>query len=188
MECFPALRSGWLNGWILICSLYLMYGVFLTTMPKDVRARLFYYDRSHWSKKQRVFYVLGRLSVLAFLTLLIFTPLKIGRGVFIPGLVLFALGLVGFIIALSNFKNMHHHQPATEGLYSISRHPQILMLFIAGLGMSIAVGSWPALLLLLIAKFFGHFRTLAEEKACLEQYGDSYQIYMKRIPRYLLFF
>lgn len=188
MECFPALRSGWLNGWILVCLLYLMYGALLTTMPKEVRARLFYYDRSHWSKEQRFFYIMGRLSVLAFIGLVIFTPLKIGRGVFIPGLVLFVIGLVGFIIALSNFKNMPPLQPAMDGLYSISRHPQILMLFIAGLGMSIAVGSWLALLLLLIAKFFGHFRTLAEEKACLEQYGDSYRNYMKRIPRYFLFF
>ncbi|HJH26445.1 MAG TPA: hypothetical protein C5S37_06635 [Methanophagales archaeon] len=180
MELIPTLEIGWLNGWILLCLLYLIYGVFLTTFLKEVRTRLFYYDRSRWSKKQRIFYVMGRVSVLVYLVLIIFTPLKIGANIFIPGIILFVLGLVGFIIALSNFKNMPPNQPATKGLYKISRHPQILMLFISSFGICIAIASWLALLILIISKFFGHFRTLAEEETCLEQYGDSYRNYMKR--------
>jgi protein-S-isoprenylcysteine O-methyltransferase Ste14 len=188
MELIPALQIGWLNGWTLVCSLYLIYGAFLMTFPKDVRARLFSYDRSRWSRKQRAFYVIGRVSVLVYLVLITLAPLRTGTGVFIPGIILFALGLVGFIIALSDFKNMLPNQPATEGLYSISRHPQVLMLFISSVGICIAIGSWLAVLILVISKFFGHFRTLAEEEACLEQYGDSYRAYMKRVPRYFLFF
>jgi protein-S-isoprenylcysteine O-methyltransferase Ste14 len=188
MELIPALQIGWLNGWTLVCSLYLIYGAFLMTFPKDVRARLFFYDRSRWSRKQRAFYVIGRASVLVYLVLITLTPLRTGTGVFIPGIILFALGLVGFIIALSDFKNMLPNQPATEGLYSISRHPQVLMLFISSVAICIAIGSWLALLILIISRFFGHFRTLAEEEACLEQYGDSYRAYMKRVPRYFLFF
>ena len=186
MELIPTLEIGWLNGWILLCLLYLIYGVFLKTFPKEVRARLFYYDRSSWSKNQRILYVIGRVSVLVYLVLNIFTPLKIGANIFIPGIILFVLGLVGFIIALSNFKNMPPNQPATKGLYKISRHPQILMLFILSFGICIAIASWLALLILIISKFFGHFRTLAEEETCLDLYGDSYRNYMKRIPRYLL--
>ena len=34
----------------------------------------------------------------------------------------------------------------------------------------------------------GHYRLLAEEHACLIQYGSSYQEYMDRVPRYFLFF
>ncbi len=188
MELIPAFQIGWLNGWTLVCLLYLMFGAFLMTFPKDVRARLFYYDRSRWSKKQRVFYVIGKMSVLVYLVLVIFTPLRTGTSVFIPGIILFTLGWVGFIIALSNFKNMPPNQPASEGLYRISRHPQVLMLFISGVGICIAIGSWLALLVLIISKFFGHLRSLAEEEACLEQYGDSYRSYMKRVPRYFLFF
>ena len=188
MELIPALQIGWLNGWTLVCLLYLVYGAFLKTFPKDVRARLFYYNRSRWSKKQRVFYVIRRVPVLVGLVLIIFTPLRTGLSVFIPGIILFALGLVGFIVALSNFKNMPPNQPATNGLYGVSRHPQVLMLFISSVGICIAIGSWLALLILATSKFFSHFRTLAEEEACLEQYGDSYRAYMKRVPRYFLFF
>jgi protein-S-isoprenylcysteine O-methyltransferase Ste14 len=64
----------------------------------------------------------------------------------------------------------------------------VLMLFISSVAICIAIGSWLALLILIISRFFGHIRTLAEEEACLEQYGDSYRAYMKRVPRYFLFF
>jgi len=188
MELIPAFQIGWLNGWILVCLLYLIYGAVLITFPKNVRARVFYYDRSRWSRKQRAFYVIGRVSVLVYLILTTLTPLKTGTSVFIPGIVLFALGLVGFILALSKFKNVLPNQLVTEGLYSISRHPQVLMLFISSVGICLAIGSWLALLILSISRFFGHFRTLAEEEACIERYGDSYRAYMKHVPRYFLFF
>ncbi|MCD4834803.1 MAG: hypothetical protein K8R31_13475 [Bacteroidales bacterium] len=184
LDLFPTLEIGWLNGWVLLCLFYLIYGVFLMTFPKNVRAKLFYYDRLRWSKKQRVFYAIGKVSVLFYLVLIFFSPLKIGAIIFIPGIILFLLGLVGFIIALSNFKNMPPNQPTTKGLYRISRHPQIHMLFISGLGICIAIGSWLVLCILIISKFFGYFRIIAEEEACMKQYGDLYCSYMKRVPRY----
>ncbi len=76
MELIPTLQSGWLNGWTLVCLLYLIYGAFLLTLPQDVRARLFYYDRTRWSRKQRAFYVMGKASVLFYLALVTLTPLK----------------------------------------------------------------------------------------------------------------
>ena len=186
MELIPTIEIGWLNGWILLCLFYLIYSVFLITFPKNVRAKLFYYDRARWSKKHRVFYVIGKVTVLFYIVLIIFSPLKIGSNVFIPGTIIYFLGLFGFIIALSNFKNMPSNQPITKGFYKISRHPQIIMLFILGIGICISIGSWLALFILIISKLFSHFRNIEEEKACLEQYGDSYRAYMKRVPRYFL--
>ena len=85
-----------------------------------------------------------------------------------------------------NFKNTPLDQPVTRGLYGISRHPQVLMLFISGFGICIAIGSWLALFVAIISSLFLRSRDLAEEKACLERYGDSYREYMKRVPRYFL--
>jgi protein-S-isoprenylcysteine O-methyltransferase Ste14 len=186
MELIPTLEIGWLNGWILLCLMYLIYGILLIAFPKDVVARLYDYDKSGWSKTQKAFEVIHKLVKLVCLVLIIFTPLKIRANIFIPGIILFALGLTGFIAALLNFKNTHLNQSVTRGLYRISRHPQILMLFIMSIGICITIGSWLVLFILVIAGFFGHFRTLAEEEACLERYGDSYHAYMKHVPRYLL--
>jgi protein-S-isoprenylcysteine O-methyltransferase Ste14 len=54
--------------------------------------------------------------------------------------------------------------------------------------MCFAIGSWLALFMLMMSKLFQHFGILAEEEACLAQYGDSYRAYMKRVPRYFVFF
>jgi len=161
-------------------------GLLLKTFPKDVIARLF--DRSGWDKRQVVFTVMGKLFSLGCLVLIIFAPLQIGSSAFIFGMILYALGLVGLIIAIFDFKNTPLGEPVTRGLYRVSRHPQILMLFVLFLGICIAIGSWLVLVMLIISKLFQHFGILAEEEACLEQYGDSYRTYMKRVPRYFQFF
>ena len=186
MELIPALEIGWLNGWIPICLLYLILGILRWAFPKDVVERL--WDKSGRSKRRKVFIYIGILLSFVYFGLIIFTPLKIGANVFIPGIILFALGLAGFVIALFNFKNAPLDQPVTRGLYRISRHPQQLMFFTAFFGICIAIGSWLALFIQIVSSLFLHFRILAEEKACLERYGDSYRSYMKRVPRYFLFF
>jgi len=185
MELVPTLKYGWLNGWILLCLLCLIEGFLLIVFPKDVVTRLF--DRSGWDKKQRTFTVIGKLFSLACLILIILTPLKIGSSVLVVGTILYILGLVGLIIAILNFRNTPLGQPVTEGLYRLSRHPQILMLFVLFIGICVAIGSWVALLMLMISKLVQHLGILAEEEACLERYGDSYRAYMKRVPRYFLF-
>ena len=186
MELFPALELGWLNGWILLVVLYGIFGILLLLFPKAVVARLYAYDRLQWSKKQRAYHVMGKILSLVNIILTILTPMKVGSTVFILGVALFAIGLTGFTIALLNFKNTPPNQPITKGLYSISRHPQALMLLIAGVGISLAISSWIVLLLVVTASLFGRSRILAEELALLEQYGNSYRDYMERVPRYLL--
>jgi len=158
----------------------------LKAFPKDVVARLF--DRSRWDRRQRIFTVIGKLFSLACLVLIIFTPLQIGSSAFFLGMILYALGLVGLVIAIFDFRNTPLDQPVTRGLYRVSRHPQIVMLFVLFLGMCLAIGSWLALFMLMMSKVFQHFGILAEEEACLAQYGESYRAYMKRVPRYFVFF
>lgn len=186
MELIPALRIGWLNGWVPLGLLVLTEGALLKAFPRDVVARLF--DRSGWSKTQVAFTAIGKLFSLACLVLIILTPLKTGSTLFIVGTVLYALGLVGLVVAIFNFRNTPPDQPVTRGLYRISRHPQIAMLFILFLGMCLAIGSWLALFALLMSRLPQHFGILAEEETCLAQYGDSYRAYVKRVPRYFLFF
>jgi protein-S-isoprenylcysteine O-methyltransferase Ste14 len=186
MELFPELEIGWRNGWLLIVLLYATYSILLMIFPKDVVARL--HDKPGRNKTHRRRILMGSMMAFAYFALIIFTPLKIGSAVFIPGLTVFVLGSAGFVIALFDFRNTPLNEPATQGLYGISRHPQQLMFFIAFMGICIAVGSWVALFVQLFSSIFLHQRVLAEEKACFERYGEEYQKYKKRTPRYFLFF
>jgi protein-S-isoprenylcysteine O-methyltransferase Ste14 len=186
MELIPTLEIGWLNGWILLSLYVFISQILMKTFPKDVRTRLYGHDRFGSSKKERVLNGIGKLLALVCLVLIIFTPLKIGTNIFILGIILYVVGFGGVIFALFNFKNTPPDQPVTKGLYKISRHPQEFMLFILFLGICIAIGSWLALFILIISKLFRHFGILAEEKGCLERYGDSYREYMKGVPQYFL--
>ena len=186
MELFPSLDFGLFNGWILIVLFFVAYGIMLIFFPKNVVARL--YDRSRQRKHQVPGRLFGVILILSWFILVSLTPLKIGDVVFVIGISIYSLGLIGFVIAIDNFKNTPVDQPVTSGLYRISRHPQQLTASVSFLGISIATGSWPAFAFMILGVIGAHNKILAEEQACLEQYGESYKNYMERIPRYFLFF
>ena len=56
------------------------------------------------------------------------------------------------------------------------------------LGTCIEIGSWLALLTLVVARLFGHSGILAEEEVCFKQYGDAQRAYMEQAPRDFVFF
>jgi protein-S-isoprenylcysteine O-methyltransferase Ste14 len=183
MELLPGLQLGWLNGWIPYVVLVLVEGALLRLFPDEVRARLL--DRSLWTKKQATITAVGKLFSLACIVLVVLTPLKTASLTFYVGMVIYTLGLAGLIVALSNFRSTPLGEPVSAGLYRVSRHPQLLALFVAFLGMTLAIGSWTALVMLVVSRVIQHYSILAEEQACLEQYGESYREYMRRVPRYL---
>jgi protein-S-isoprenylcysteine O-methyltransferase Ste14 len=183
MELLPDMGLGLVNGWILVAIFYSVYIVILRLFPRDVVKRL--YDRSGWTKKQQTYVRIGFPFAIAGMVLIILTPLKVGQAIFTLGIVGYLFGFAGFIIALINFKNTPMDQPASKGLYRISRNPQWVSFAIAILSMSLTV---VAFLCLFVRVVFNHYRILGEEKACLEQYGDTYRQYMNDVPRYLLIF
>ena len=186
MEWMPEFRVGWLNGWIPLLLLSLTDIILILIFPKNVVKRLF--DRSGWTRRQVLYTLIGKLCALLCLGMLIFTPLKTGSTVFKIGAVFTMLGLLGVASALITFRKTPLGKPVTHGLYKISRHPQIVMASTVLLGGCIAIGSWSAILLLLLARIYSHFSILAEEEVCLKQYGDLYQRYLNKVPRYFVFF
>ena len=186
MTLFPELSVAWLSGWILLAIYGLVFGAVVRSFPKGVIARL--YDKSNWTRPQRALTTVGKLLSTILFVILGFSPLRIGRPVFVIGSALFLLGLLGLVIALFNFSQARLGRPATAGLYRVSRNPQWVMLVPVFVGGCLAIGSWTALLLFAMAVVFYHFRILAEERSCITKYGDAYRDYLTRVPRYLLFF
>jgi protein-S-isoprenylcysteine O-methyltransferase Ste14 len=186
MELFPALRLGWLNGWLFLAALSLTDAITFRLFPKAVVERLF--DRSGWSREQVAFTVIGKLIALISLVLIALTPLKLGQPVLVIGVGSSALGLAGLVWALISFRDTPVDQPVTIGLYRISRHPQIVMSFVVLAGACLAVGSWTALAIQIVSHLFTHLGILGEEDVCIRRYGDSYRAYLRRVPRYFVFF
>jgi protein-S-isoprenylcysteine O-methyltransferase Ste14 len=185
MEWMPAMKPGWLNGWLMLIFFYLVFSALMLVFPKEIVAKL--YRVSGWAKEHRLLWFAGKPFSLACLGITIITPLKIGQGVFIFRCILSLLGFTGMLVALFNYRNTPADQPVTQGVYQISRNPQWMSLATMFLGTSFAIGSWTAAVLLLIAAFFYHFRILGEEKACLDTYGEPYANYLRSVHRYFLF-
>ena len=185
MEFLPDSRLGWLNGWLLLALLVLTDGTLFLAFRKNDVTRLF--DRSGWTKRQIVITVIGKLLALATVLMIIFTPLKLGSYAFIVGTVLVGVGLIGLVKALLDFRNTPPDRPVTQGIYRVTRHPQNLASSLVILGCTIAIGSWLALILFVVARVFLHANLVAEEDVCLREYGEAYRDYMKRVPRYLFF-
>ncbi len=186
MEFFPTLSLGWLNGWIFLAIFLGIFGIFVKWCPKEVVARL--YDEEGWTKFQKRATTAAKIFGAVHFILLIFTPINFGTIEFIVGLILFIFGTVGMSIAIINFKNAPVNKPITIGLYKISRNPQIVSLYVVSLGTSFIVNSGIALLVVLASVLCSHFRILGEERRLTEQYGESYEEYKKKVPRYFLFF
>jgi protein-S-isoprenylcysteine O-methyltransferase Ste14 len=185
MELFPSLEIGWMNGWILLCLWYIVQGLSLLAVSKDVRARLFEFDRSSWRKTQRVSFAAGKFVALVFLIVVVFTPIKLNTREFLTGFIVFTVGLLGLAVSIYNFQKIPLNTPVAIGLYRYSRHPQLVMLLIIGVGLSIALNSWFLLLLRIVSFGFEHPGVIAEENECLERFGDSYKEYLESVPRYL---
>ena len=186
MKIFPELQLAFVGGWVFILFTVTIQLINLFLLvPKDVRVRLL--DRSEFSTQEKVLTGIAKLFSMILLLNILLLPLDDPVEIVI-GFMLYSFGMVGMLYATYNFKNTPHDQPVSTGLYKISRNPQEVMLTIAFLGVAIAVSSWFLVIIHFISRVFNHFQILAQEKSCILQYGDDYIGYMKKIPRYLLFF
>jgi protein-S-isoprenylcysteine O-methyltransferase Ste14 len=184
MVWFPALRLGWLNGWIFLPFVYLSTEGLAKSLPKDVSAKLF--DHGGWTRRDETIALLSGLPALAYFILLILTPLTIGSWLLPLGAGVFVVGAAACAHSILMFARTPEGEPITGGLYRFSRNPQTIGAFVSILGASLAIGSGIAMLACLVWGISLHARVLAEERTCLARYGEAYRQYRARVPRYLV--
>ena len=115
----------------------------------------------------------------------IFLPLKLGTPWFYAGLPIYLIGLIMVILAIVNIAITPEGKPFTKGAYRYSRHPMTFWGNITYLGVSIASASWVFLLFVVVVAILLHYLIIAEERGCLEYYGDAYREYMNKTPRWI---
>lgn len=186
MAWFPLLKPGWLNGWLLLSAFYALFGVLILTFPKEVVKRL--YDRTGWGTQVRVISGVAKAIAFVLFGLIFLTPLQVDKSTFLVGMIVYLLGFGLMVVSLIHYGNTPLDEPVVEGAYRVSRNPQWVSVVMVMLGIALAIGSGIALSLSILLAVLGHFRILAEERACLDQYGEEYRAYMEKVPRYILFF
>jgi protein-S-isoprenylcysteine O-methyltransferase Ste14 len=185
MSIIPAFELGLWNAWILTTSyllsfivryiLYRLRGQMGSSVP--ITPPL--------NEKEKKFHKILQLFSLASGIYSIFLPLKVGTAWLYIGPFVYLFGMIFNIVAGTNLINTPLDRPATEGLYRISRNPIYLGAFLIDFGIGIACASWLYLLLIAVSQILQHRLVSAEERWCLEKYGDAYKEYMNRTPKWI---
>jgi protein-S-isoprenylcysteine O-methyltransferase Ste14 len=124
-------------------------------------------------------------SVFRLIVCSIFLPLKLGTAWFYAGLAVYILGIVISCAALLTIAATEPGEPFTTGMYRYSRHPLALGTLLPMIGAGIASASWLFLLLSAILMVISHSLATTEERAIAKKFGDAYEEYLARTPRWL---
>lgn len=187
MDLLPKFQIGLLNGWIPLIIYFI--GLILSASLYSKEARVWLFNNPKDKNKSVFMFIclFGQLAMMAYIVMMVFTPMRIDNPVFLVGAIVYLIGFVLEMSALYYFRKTPVGQLVVNGPYRASRNPQWLGLFLALLGSAIATGIWLYIGLVVLVGIIYHKQILDEETACIKKYGESYREYMERIPRYFLF-
>jgi protein-S-isoprenylcysteine O-methyltransferase Ste14 len=187
MSLIPAFKIGVWNAWIFMLAFAIGHALppFLwTRISKDFKKRAWPTD-VYLNKTEKIVGTLPMPIIGLLLIYSIFLPLPLGAVWFYIGLAIFLLGLIVYVIPSKDVFDTPSDEPFTKGIYRYSRHPIYLTMVLELIGVGIASASWLFLLLVIMLFISLNISVVAEERGCLEKYGDSYREYVNRTSRWI---
>lgn len=108
-----------------------------------------------------------------------------GRAMFLAGIVLAAVGMVGRIWCLTYSSGYKSSELVTQGPYSVSRNPLYFFSFIGLIGIGLATETITLTLALIAFFALVYPAVIAGEEAFLQgRFGQAYADYCARTPRF----
>lgn len=135
--------------------------------------------------KERAAYWVYQLTGLGAIVYLFFLTVKADSFWFFAGLGVYILGTALYAISVINYAKPKTSGINTGGLYRLSRNPMYAAYFIYFTGCAMMARSLILLAILIIFQISTHVMIIAEERWCIEKFGDEYREYMKRVRRYI---
>lgn len=102
----------------------------------------------------------------------------------LAGAVCYGLGLLLLAWSVVDFCAPAEDGFRQKGFYRLSRNPMYLAYFVFFTGCGMLTGSWPLLGVLVCFQLSARWIVLAEERWCLEHFGEPYRRYMERVRRW----
>lgn len=184
MNLIPEFAISWMNGFWFSLLFIITNLIIIKVFPKHYKKRVLAMPKFDNPLTQAI----GIFNFILFQGLIIisiFIPVKYKSVFFIPGIVLFFIGYVFYIISLIDYATTNPDKPVVKGIYMYSRNPQQIMTIIMWLGIGLTMSNFLVLIICLIQVITVYPTFIAQEKYCIEKYGDAYCEYMNRTPRYL---
>ncbi|MEN8133054.1 MAG: isoprenylcysteine carboxylmethyltransferase family protein [Pseudomonadota bacterium] len=186
MSLFPETEIGMWNAWILLIYLPLHPLIFVI-VDKLVGTGNIMKKMGDvpFEKGEKIVAAVTMIVALLLLVYSIFLPLKLGTVWLYAGLTVYLVGLSMFVAAIVTIAMTAPGQPFTSGMYRYSRHPMVIGSSLTFIGAGLASASLVFLVLAVVFTFVDVYLGIAEERGCLETYGDEYQAYLKRTNRWI---
>ncbi|PID63321.1 MAG: hypothetical protein CR986_00025 [Ignavibacteriae bacterium] len=183
MEFNFNLSIGLWNAWLpfLFYMVFTMVSAFLLSKEGFKRGG----DRSWLTKKETFITTITTLSFYGTLILGIWIPLLIGTNLFYIGLGMYVIGIILSVWVGISFLTAPMGRLITKGAYKFSRNPIYMVNILIAFSIVLMSASWILVLMLVIYLVFNHLAILAEERFCLETYGEDFELYKKKVRRYL---
>jgi protein-S-isoprenylcysteine O-methyltransferase Ste14 len=186
MPALPPLEPALSNAWLFLIAYALGLVLALSRFSTDDRERVFADPKTQLHGIKRLALHLGQLVAIAFILLMVFTPITHSLGLLASGSAIYLLGTSTVIVALRSFRLEVKGKPAKHGLYRVSRNPQWVGLFLVLIGTAIVSGAWLPIAMVVLVGCIYHLQILEEERACASIYGEEYLLYLGQVPRYFL--
>jgi protein-S-isoprenylcysteine O-methyltransferase Ste14 len=179
MSFVPEFELGLWNAWILVIPM--MINFFF-----DVRATVARESGDfQLTKKEKRILNAVPLPIIVSFVYAVFLPLQLGTSWLYSGLLIYLFGIILTAVAVLNFASAPKDRLVTKGLYQVTRNPVYVGMLLMQVGVAVACASWLYLLLTLVLLMLLNAILSAEERYCLDAYGDAYRKYMRRTPRWL---
>jgi len=166
-------------------SVFLLQMIVIMFADKRIRERSHIpNDARQTSLENSIGFITNILWLLA-LGYSIILPLLFGTLWFYVGFSIFIFGTFFLSFATYSFVTAPIDQMIQKGVYSFSRHPMYLATFLICLGSGIATASLILIMLSIIIVIGLDYESRIEERYCKKMYGDLYNEYMNKVPRWL---
>jgi len=185
MSLTPAFEIGLWNAWIF-CFYHFLADVAVLSLINKEALKKIYARHAPINRKEKINYYFLNIFFWILSIYAVFVPLKLGTAWFYVGLTICLLGAIMHTASLVNYATTPLDKPVTKGVYRISRNPLYFSARLMFIGAGIASASWILLMGSVLWAIMDHPIVIAEERFCLEKYGESYREYMNKTPRYLL--
>lgn len=186
MSLLPEFELGFWNAWLLLLYFPLHPLIFLIADKLvgtgDIMKKM---GDVPFENQEKIVAAASMITTLLLLIASIFLPLKFGTAWFYVGIGIYLVGLVMFMAPIFTIAKTPEGQPFTDGLYRYSRHPMEIGGSLTLIGAGLAAASPVFAVLALVLMFVSMRLAVAEERGCLEIYGDEYAAYLDRTNRWI---
>ncbi len=172
-----------MNGFLLLIPLIVIrFGLLRMLSKTALKRAAFFAPVEGIEKIAYFFYQIANILIFIYP---FFLKISIVPYWFYIGLVIYVLGVFLCIAAVFNFAKPAENGILLKGIYRISRNPMYVAYFVYFLGCVLLTQSWILLAVLIVFQVSSHWIILSEERWCINNFGEEYKNYMKKVRRYI---